>query len=170
VALVTLVDSTRQWFKARVGLEVDETPRDVAFCAHAIFQDDILEVYDATQDERFAANPLVLNDPNIRFYAGAPLVTPTGHGMGTLCVIDHQPRRLSPEQKNALRALSRQVVQQLEMRLQMQRLTESLAGQMDTEDQGHQRLYFTEEGGQTYKEGEHIHLESRSMVLLRLVE
>ena len=116
IALVSLVDSDRQWFKSTVGLDAEQTPRDQAFCAHAILGSDLLIVPDATADDRFSDNPLVVGDPNIRFYAGAPLVTPRGHGVGTLCVIDREPRRLDPEQTEAMRVLARQVVAQIELR------------------------------------------------------
>jgi GAF domain-containing protein len=114
IALVTLVDGTRQWFKARIGLETTETPRDVAFCAHAILGDDIFEIPDAHQDERFAYNPLVTGYPSIRFYAGAPLLTSDGFALGTVCAIDHRPRNLTAGQREALRALSRLIVAELE--------------------------------------------------------
>lgn len=120
VAMISLVDSHRQWFKAKVGVTVTETARDVAFCAHAICQNDIFVVPDALADDRFASNPLVTGDPHIRFYAGAPLVTPGGHAVGTLCVVDHAPRQLNPSQLEALRALGCAVVAQFELRRHVQ--------------------------------------------------
>jgi len=116
IALVTLVDSDRQWFKSKVGVTLSETSRDIAFCAHAIMEEDLFIVPDASRDKRFAANPLVRSKPRIRFYAGAPLITRNHHALGTLCVIDRVPRQLDKEQREALRALSRQVMEQLESR------------------------------------------------------
>ena len=106
VALVSLVDSHRQWFKSRQGLEVHETSRDVSFCAHAILGKEILEIEDARADPRFADNPLVIGPPHIRFYAGAPLSTQEGYRIGTLCVVGDKPRRLSSEERSILRSLA----------------------------------------------------------------
>lgn len=119
LALVTLVDARRQWFKAAIGTELTETPREVAFCAHAIEGDDLFVVPDALKDARFAQNPLVTGALAVRFYAGAPLRTRRGHALGTLCVLDREPRELRPGQLAALRALGRQAEAQLELRARL---------------------------------------------------
>jgi GAF domain-containing protein len=115
-ALITLVDSDRQWFKSHVALAMDETSRDISFCAHAILQHNPFIVPDALKDERFKDNPLVTSEPNIRFYAGAPLTTEQGLKLGTLCVLDQVPRTLSTEQIVALKALRNQVINLLNSR------------------------------------------------------
>jgi GAF domain-containing protein len=117
VAVITLVDEARQWFKARVNLEMESSDRDLSFCAHAILTPgDLTVVPDTLDDERFSDNLLVTEDPSIRFYAGAPIFTPDGHAAGTLCVIDTAPRDLSEEQAQALRALAAEVSRQIERR------------------------------------------------------
>ena len=124
ISLISLVDQARQWFKAKKGIEEPELPRESAFCAHAILGVDVLVVPDAHADARFQSNPLVLGAPGIRFYAGAPLVTPEGYGLGTLCVIDRVPRSIGPEEIRALRALAREVMVHLEHRRILLEVTE----------------------------------------------
>src|ERR1700744_5536127 len=110
IALISLIDGERQWFKSKVGLGADETPRADAFCHHTIQSDEILEVEHAQTDKRFKDNNLVTGDPHIQFYAGAPLIDPEGHRLGSLCVIDRVPRKLTHEQRNALRTLADEVM------------------------------------------------------------
>ncbi len=125
IALISLVDGARQWFKSRVGLEVCETHRNLSFCQHAIQGAEVMEIPDAREDERFCANPLVTGEPHIRFYAGAPLTTPDGYRLGTLCVIDHASRHLTSEQRDGLARLARQVMRQLESRINHTKLIQS---------------------------------------------
>lgn len=126
ISLITLLDADRQWFKARVGMKSPELPREQAFCGYAIHDDQLMIVPDATADERFVENPLVTEDPHIRFYAGMPLITPEGYRLGALCVIDHQPRELTPAQEFALRTLGREVSAQLELRRKVKAYQEVL--------------------------------------------
>ncbi len=133
IALIALVDADRQWFKSKVGLSLTETSRDIAFCASAILQSDVFIVPDASEDARFANNPLVVSEPRIRFYAGAALMS-DDHALGTLCVIDRVPRTLSPDQLEGLRALSRQAQAQFQLRRNLKRLGESLAARDRAEE------------------------------------
>jgi PAS domain S-box-containing protein len=134
IAFISFIDEGRQWFKARLGWTAAETPRDVSFCTHTIMQRDLFIVRDAMTDERFANNSLVTTDPGVRFYAGAPLVTPDGHALGALCVMDRQPRELTAEQARALRMLSHQAVALLEARSHLAKLAALSQEQVQAEE------------------------------------
>jgi two-component system, NtrC family, sensor kinase len=140
IALISLVDENRQWFKSKVGLDTSETPRDIAFCSTAIQQVDVMVVPDTMKDERFRNNPLVVAEPRIRFYAGAPLITEEGYALGTLCVVDHAPREFGADQKEALQALGRLVLAQLEFRRNLQLLKEALTDRTQAEHEREREL------------------------------
>ena len=145
IAMLSLVDDHRQWFKSRVGVEIRETPKDMSFCAHAIQQEDLFVVPDTLKDPRFKENPMVVGEPHIRFYTGAPLINEEGFALGTLCVIDRQPRELDSEQKEALWALSRLALGQMELRQNLQLLTEALGDRTREEHAREQELKRLEE-------------------------
>jgi GAF domain-containing protein len=126
MALLSLVDDHRQWFKSAVGVQVRETPKEISFCTHAIQQSDLFIVGDAQKDPRFRDNPLVTGEPHIRFYAGAPLVNEDGFALGTLCVADRQPRELDEDQKIALLSLARLALRQMELRTNLRLLKDAL--------------------------------------------
>ncbi|UII21348.1 response regulator [Fulvivirga ligni] len=126
ITLISLLDDKRQWFKSKIGLDVSETPRDMAFCRYAVSDKKFLQVKDALDDDRFANNPLVTNDPNIRFYAGCPLISTEGHALGTLCVIDRKPKELTDSQKKALNSLSEIVMCYLNKTREQKKLVDAL--------------------------------------------
>ena len=126
MAMISLVDETRQWFKSKLGIRRRHTPRDISFCAHTILQTNPLIVPDAAKDPRFAQSPLVTKPPHVRFYAGFPLINPDGYALGTLCAVDRRPRRLNKGQEKAMKALARQVMSQLEARRVSSHLAEAL--------------------------------------------
>jgi GAF domain-containing protein len=140
IALISLVDEDRQWFKSKIGMAASETPRDIAFCSAAIQQSDVMVVPDTLKDERFRNNPLVVSEPRIRFYAGAPLINEEGYALGTLCVIDQTPRDFEPDQKEALQALSRLVLAQLEFRRNLQLLKQALTDRTQAEHEREREL------------------------------
>ena len=126
IALLSLLDDHRQWFKSTVGVQVRETPLEMSICAHAIKQEDLFIVPDTLQDARFRENPLVVGEPHIRFYAGAPLINEDGFALGILCVLDRQPRELDLEQKQALKSLRQLALKQMDLRRNLQLLKDAL--------------------------------------------
>ena len=145
-AMISLIDDKRQWFKATAGMDLEETPREIAFCAMAIDQANTLVVEDASQDPRFAANPLVTGDRHLRFYAGAQLLTPEGVALGTLCVIDQKPHRLSADQQLSLEALARQVMTHFELRRLLANKDAAERGLRESETRGRLALEAAELG------------------------
>ncbi|HXX16588.1 MAG TPA: GAF domain-containing protein [Candidatus Eremiobacteraceae bacterium] len=126
MAMLSLVDDHRQWFKSSLGVQIRETPKEVSICVHAIQQNDLFIVSDTLQDARFRDNPLVTGEPHIRFYAGTPLINDDGFALGTLCVLDRQPRQLDPGQKEAINALGRLALRQMELRTNLRLLKDAL--------------------------------------------
>ncbi len=140
IALISLIDEDRQWFKSKVGTTATQSPRDIAFCSVAIQQTDVMVVPDTLKDERFCNNPFVIGGPKIRFYAGAPLINEEGYALGTLCVIDQTPREFGADQREALQALSRLVLAQLEFRKNLQLLKEVLTDRTEAEHEREREL------------------------------
>jgi len=126
MAMLSLVDEHRQWFKSKVGVQVRETPREVSICSHAIRQEDLFVVPDTLEDPRFRENVLVVGEPRIRFYAGAPLINEDGFALGTLCVVDREPRELDEDQRSALMSLRRLALAQMELRQNLRLLKDAL--------------------------------------------
>jgi GAF domain-containing protein len=126
MAMLSLVDDHRQWFKSKFGVQAPETPKEVSICAHAIQQNDLFIVPDTLEDARFRENPLVIGEPHVRFYAGTPLINEDGFALGTLCVLDHEPRQLDEAQKEAVNALGRLALRQMELRMNLQLLKDAL--------------------------------------------
>src|SRR6266704_6328503 len=145
IALISLVDEDRQCLKSKVGVSISATPREIAFCATAIQQPDVFFVPDTLNDERFRNNPLVVSEPNVRFYAGAPLIDEQGHALGTICVIDRIPREFDPDQQEALKALSRLVLAQLEFRRNLMLLKEALSDRSKEEHERQRELLHVQE-------------------------
>src|ERR1043166_395227 len=129
ISLISLIDTDRQWFKSKFGLDLQETPRAQAFCTHAIMQPELFVVPDASKDERFANNPLVTGDLHIRFYVGEPLAARDGHVLGTLCAMDREPHTLTEAQKEALRIVGQLVIANFELRRDLQELRDALSRQ-----------------------------------------
>lgn len=159
ISLVSLVDEERQWFKAKQGLPgIQSTHRRLAFCHYAILSQEVYEVMDASQDPLFQDNDLVTGDPNIRFYAGAPLITPEGLALGTICAIDTVPRQLTPEQREALRILAREVVSHLELRrarLQLEEEKQKMEGLLRMANDAAESLYLNNAQSEIFIKQDH---------------
>ncbi len=153
LSLISLIDEDRQWFKSKTGLELNHTPRVDAFCAHTIMSPELFVVPDASQDPRFAANPLVVGEPHIRFYAGAPLVAPNGHILGALCVLDQVPRQLSGDQLESLRILSQQVMAQMVLEKNLRDLKIALQAREDLEQDMEKLIHELQESAPRKKAG-----------------
>ncbi|MFI7597061.1 GAF domain-containing protein [Actinoplanes sp. NPDC049681] len=178
VALITLIDVDRQWFKARVGTDLTEMPRDLSFCSHTILGKDLMVVPDVSEDPRFTGHPMVAGGKGVRFYAGAPLITSDGFALGALCVMDSRPRQLDAEQIQAMRALARQVTSQLELRRyavalantnarlqELERRKDDLAGLVSGKLRAPLRLmrsYLADLGANGYPDPELAHLVGRA--------
>ena len=162
IALVSLVDEARQWFKSKQGVDATETPRRAAFCAHAILNDDVFVVPDALNDARFAGNPLVVGPPHVRFYAGAPLKTPNGLNIGTLCVIDTKPRDMSAEEQTILLGLAKLVVDELELRLKIAQLGDETYQRQNAEQSAREAFSRLERAQYNFI-SEHVARELSSM-------
>jgi len=145
IAMLSLVDDRRQWFKSKVGVVIRETAREISFCGHAIQQEDLFIVPDTLKDPRFKENPMVVGEPHIRFYTGAPIINEEGFALGTLCVIDRQPRELDSDQKEALWALSRLALGQMELRQNLQLLKQALNDRTREEHAREQEIKHLEE-------------------------
>jgi len=151
ISLISLVDEKRQWFKAKVGIQVSQTSREIAFCHHAIMQENLFEIEDAKNDDRFKNNPLVTSQPNIRFYAGRPLITKNGYALGTLCVIDTKPKKLSSNQKKALENLSKQVILNIEARKNFIELKNNEMSYMSIFDNTSDLIHIIDQEGRILK-------------------
>jgi GAF domain-containing protein len=173
IALITLVDSERQWFKSKVGVTIDETSRGIAFCAHAIMGEGLFIVPDLAADKRFAQNPLVRAHPRIRFYAGAPLISRNHHALGTLCVLDRVPRKLTRQQCNGLQTLSRQAMAQLEFRREFRHLERRIVRQADDQAALLRQLNQANARKRSYEERfrrQRHHVRMASKAILNLVD
>jgi two-component sensor histidine kinase len=166
IALISIIDADRQWFKSRFGLSAPHTPRDISFCGHVVEHDCPVIVPDAREDMRFADNPLVTGDPKICFYAGMPLRTSEGHVLGTLCVIDHIPKLLSSEDREALEILAAQVIAQLELRRRNLILVNQQKNQQELQQQSRSAV----KSQNVLQQVMHLHLHRNLQLAAELIE